>query len=72
MVVVPRIVAVADVYDALSNRRPYKRAWTEPEIAAELDREVVAGRLDGDCVEVLMAAAAERAHIQAQFVDALE
>ena len=26
-----RIVAICDVFDALTNRRPYKRAWTENE-----------------------------------------
>lgn len=64
-----RIVAVADVYDALSNRRPYKQPWTEAEIAAEMAREVAAGRLDGECVAVLMAAQAERQAIQARFAD---
>ena len=31
-----RIVAVADVYDALVNERPYKRAWTAEEALAEI------------------------------------
>ena len=35
-----RIVAVADVYDALCSKRPYKRAWPEDEAA----RFVVSGR----------------------------
>jgi putative two-component system response regulator len=26
-----RIVAIADVFDALTSKRPYKKAWTEPE-----------------------------------------
>ena len=34
-----RIVAVADVYDALSHSRPYKRAWTPTEVQAELSRQ---------------------------------
>ncbi|PNY79527.1 tetratricopeptide repeat protein [Deinococcus koreensis] len=34
-----RIVAVADVYDALSHQRPYKRPWTTPEVLAELQRQ---------------------------------
>lgn len=31
-----RIVAVADVYDALTSERPYKRAWTHEEAVEEL------------------------------------
>jgi putative two-component system response regulator len=33
-----RIVAVADVYDALTHARPYKKAWPEAEAMAELER----------------------------------
>lgn len=66
-----RIVAVADVYDALSNRRPYKEPWTDEAIAAELSKEVVLGRLDGRCVHVLMSAAHERRAIQVRLADKL-
>ncbi len=34
-----RIVAVADVFDALTHERPYKPAWTEAEAAEELTRQ---------------------------------
>lgn len=34
-----RIVAVADVYDALTNARPYKRAWTHEEAMSEMMRQ---------------------------------
>lgn len=64
-----RIVAVADVYDALSNRRPYKVAWTEEAIAAELTKEVSLGRLDKDCVDALWAAQSERSAIQIRLAD---
>ena len=64
-----RIVAIADVYDALSNRRCYKRAWSEAEAVAELRREVAAGRLDGECVEALVEARTERLAIQAACAD---
>lgn len=33
-----RIVAIADVYDALTNVRPYKRAWTHEEAIEEIVR----------------------------------
>jgi response regulator RpfG family c-di-GMP phosphodiesterase len=33
-----RIVAVADVYDALTNSRPYRVAWPVPRVLEELDR----------------------------------
>ena len=64
-----RIVAVADVYDALSNRRPYKEPWTEEAIVVELQKEVALGRLDADCVRVLLAADAQRAAIKARLAD---
>ena len=64
-----RIVAVADVYDALINRRAYKESWDEAAVALELQREVDAGQLDGDCVAALMAAREARAAIKLRFAD---
>jgi putative two-component system response regulator len=34
-----RIVAVADVFDALTQKRPYKAAWPVAEAMAEIDRQ---------------------------------
>jgi putative two-component system response regulator len=34
-----RAVAVADVFDALTHERPYKRAWTPAEALAEIERQ---------------------------------
>ncbi|MCT0224768.1 HD domain-containing phosphohydrolase [Synechococcus sp. CS-1328] len=48
-----RIIAVADVFDALTSQRPYKPAWSVAEACAELDRLVAAGKLDGDCVAAI-------------------
>lgn len=64
-----RIVAVADVFDALSTERPYKPAWPDAEVHAELRREAAAGRLDAACVEVLLEAVDEVAAIREAFGD---
>jgi HD-GYP domain-containing protein (c-di-GMP phosphodiesterase class II) len=64
-----RIVAVADVYDALSVVRPYKPAWEPERYAAELRAQVKAGILDGDCVEALLAEPAACARIHSRFGD---
>lgn len=45
-----RIVAVADVFDALTHGRPYKRAWSVAEARAEIERES-GGQFDPDVVE---------------------
>jgi len=42
------IVAVADVYDALTHERPYKRAWSAAEARAEIKAQ--AGRQFNACV----------------------
>ena len=64
-----RIVAVADVYDALSSVRPYKGAWEEARCIAELRDQVARGLLDGPCVEALLAADAARLSIRERLAD---
>jgi HD-GYP domain-containing protein (c-di-GMP phosphodiesterase class II) len=49
-----RIIAVADVFDALTSARPYKEAWPN-EKAFALLRELAGKKLDQDCVEALIA-----------------
>lgn len=44
-----RLVAVADVYDALSSRRCYKEAWGEEEVLSEL-RNGAGSQFDADLV----------------------
>ncbi|WP_256209204.1 hypothetical protein [Nitrosospira sp. Nsp14] len=47
------LVAVADVFDALNSRRPYKEAWSTDEAFREL-RRLADDKLDCDCVEALI------------------
>jgi HD-GYP domain-containing protein (c-di-GMP phosphodiesterase class II) len=47
-----RIVAVADVWDALISDRPYRAGMSEQE-AADILLESVGHHLDQDCVEAL-------------------
>ncbi len=61
-----RITAVADVFDALTSERPYKKAWSNDEAFAFLTEQ--AGRkFDPDCVEILKSSEAAIADIQRQF-----
>jgi GAF domain-containing protein len=45
-----RIVAVADVFDALSCRRVYKKAWTEEDVLGEI-RKVTGKQFDPEVVD---------------------
>jgi HD-GYP domain-containing protein (c-di-GMP phosphodiesterase class II) len=56
-----RILAAADVCQAMGERRPHRPALAADHIARELDAEVVAGRLDGDAVAAVLQAAGMRA-----------
>ncbi len=47
-----RIIAVADVFDAITSARPYREGWTVDEALAQIDREAGA-KLDVDCVAAL-------------------
>ncbi len=55
-----RILAVADVYQALTEPRPHRPARTADEAAGELRTEVRAGRLDGEAANAVLAAAGHR------------
>ncbi len=41
-----RLTTVADIFDALTSRRPYKDAWPVEKALAELDRLATGGKLD--------------------------
>lgn len=57
---VARILAAADVYHAMIEPRPHRPARTPEAAAEELRREVRAGRLDGEAVNGVLAAAGHR------------
>jgi HD-GYP domain-containing protein (c-di-GMP phosphodiesterase class II) len=61
-----RIVAVADVFDALTSKRPYKEAWSN-EKAIEALKQMAGEKLDQECVEVLIDNMDEVISIQQRF-----
>ena len=63
-----RIVSAADIFDALTNLRSYKPAWTNAQAFLRL-RELAGSKLDGDCVEALIHNAEGVEKIQKRFRD---
>ena len=61
-----RIVAVADVFDALTSDRPYKKAWSNDEAFAML-KKMAGEKLDRDCVDAIINSRKEVEEIQEQF-----
>ncbi len=64
-----RIVAVADVFDALTSARPYKRAWSTEEAVAHLC-DCAGGHRDARLVELFLAELPAMLEIRARFADA--
>jgi two-component system response regulator RpfG len=63
-----RIVAVADVFDALTSERPYKRAWSIQDALHYLQTEQ--GRhFDPDCVQAFLTQLDQVLHIRHQLQD---
>lgn len=60
------IIAVADIFDALTSRRPYKEAWSNQEAIATL-QHMAGHALDRDCVDALVANLEQVERIQAEF-----
>ena len=63
-----RIITVADVFDALTSERPYKKAW-EVERALDFLKENSGSHFDPDCVRVFLANLDEALQIKARFQD---
>ena len=63
-----RIIAVADVFDALTSVRPYKKAWSNEEAIKTL-QELSGEQLDVDCVNALVQNIDKVVKIQKQFTE---
>jgi HD-GYP domain-containing protein (c-di-GMP phosphodiesterase class II) len=57
-----RILGAADAYQSMCEPRPHRAALSAGEAATQLRAEVKAGRMDGDAVEAVLAAAGHRVH----------
>ncbi len=62
-----RIIAVADIFDALTSERPYKNAWSNKEACTELESMAAQGKLDHECVAALTKNMEQILQIQATF-----
>ena len=54
------MIAAADCYQAMTSDRPYRAALAAEDAATELPAMSAAGRLDGEAVERVLAAAGHR------------
>lgn len=64
-----RIVAVADIYDALSNVRPYKPALPMQEVEQIMRGMADRGQIDPECLEILLESREQRQAIAAAYLD---
>jgi HD-GYP domain-containing protein (c-di-GMP phosphodiesterase class II) len=64
-----RIIAVADIFDALTSHRPYKEPWSIEAALEELQRLVAVGKIDSHCVAAMGARRGELAAILERFRD---
>ena len=62
-----RIISISDIFDALTNERPYKRAWSNQEALGELHKLVDLQQVDGNGVAALQNRLAEVVEIQQHF-----
>jgi putative two-component system response regulator len=63
-----RIVAIADVYDALTSFRPYKKAWSTEE-ALKLIKSEAGSHFDPNLVEKFVTCIPKVKKIQEQYAD---
>ena len=63
-----RIVALADVYDALSSQRIYKEAWKEADVLAAIEKEA-GHHFDPELVDIFFASIDMIRSIQARYAD---
>ncbi len=63
-----RIVAIADVYDALSNRRCYKEAWDQSAVLEELKKDAGTA-FDPELVDIFLDSIETIRQISSQFPD---
>lgn len=68
---VGRIVAVADVFDALTSPRPYKRAWSLEDATAFL-RDNAGRHFDPRCVDAFLGTWNQVLEIRARYQDEIE
>ncbi len=66
-----RIVSVADIFDALTSKRPYKKAWSNGEAIDHL-RAQAGKQLDADCVAALADNMERVVEIQERFVNGMD
>jgi HD-GYP domain-containing protein (c-di-GMP phosphodiesterase class II) len=66
-----RVLGAADTYQAMIEPRPHRPARPPEDAARELRAEVRAGRLDGDAVDAVLAAAGHRARTRRERVAGL-
>jgi len=63
---------VADIFDALTHKRPYKRPWSVENSLTELQKMVEQGKLDNDCVTALASSLNAAQHIVTAYCDSQE
>lgn len=63
-----RIIAIADVFDALTSKRPYKEAWSEQK-ALQLIKDEAGSHFDPDLVDKFMLCMPRVREIQQKFDD---